>query len=40
MFFIKPLLLTGGEQKFALTFSYLNKINLAYYSNNNVQAAK
>ena len=33
------LLLMVGEQDFALTFSYLNKIKLAYYSNNNVQAA-
>jgi hypothetical protein len=39
MFFIKLLLLTGGEEKFALTFSYLNKKILAYYSNSTVQAA-
>ncbi len=39
MFFKKQLLLTAGEQKFALTFSYLNKKNLAHYSVTVLQAA-
>ena len=30
MFFLKRVLLTGGEQKFALTFSYLIAATLAY----------
>jgi len=32
-------LLMVGEQDFALTFSYLNKMKLACYSNNTIQAA-
>jgi len=36
---MRCFLLMVGEQDFALTFSYLNKIKLACYSNIIVQAA-
>ncbi len=32
-------LLMVGEQNFALTFSYLKKKKLAYYSNNNIASS-
>ena len=40
MFFKKLDLLSFGEQKIALTISYLNQQKLAYYSNNIIQADK